>query len=80
MADTSNYRLSAGSFKAAQLSEKRIVFVNSSDTLIDDANLTFSENKLATDSVSLASANDGVLQIQDITGTNTTGKSLTISS
>ena len=80
MSGISNYNFTASSFKADTLTENRVVFVNSEGTLIDNANLLFNNNILATDSILLASENDGTLKINDVSGTNTVGKSLTISS
>jgi len=80
MAGVSNYNFTASTFKADSLTENRLVFVNSEGTLIDNANLLFSNNTLATDSITLASENNGILKINDVSGTDINGKSLTISS
>ena len=80
MVDASNYNIHVSSLKADSLTDKCIVFVDSTGKLVDNSNLFFNNNTLSTDSVSLGTNANGKLKVEDVCGTNISGKDLTIAS
>ena len=80
MVDASNYNIHVSSLKADSLTNERVVFVDSTGKLVDNANLFFNNNTLSSDSVSLGTNENGKLKVKDVSGTNISGKDLTIAS
>ena len=80
MVDASNYNIHVSSLKADSLTNERVVFVDSTGKLVDNSNLFFNNNTLNTDSVSLGTNANGKLKVEDVSGTNISGKDLTIAS
>ena len=80
MSGTSGYGIIVDSLRVSDLSNKRVIFANSTGTLIDNSNLFFGENTLSTDAVTLGTNSSGEIKVTDVSGANISGKDLTISS